>query len=390
MKTDIVIIGAGPVGLSFAKSLANTDIDITIIEKQTAEKLANPANDGREIAHTHSSVNTLKKLGFWDRINSGDIAPIKEATVLDGHSPYALHFDHKHVCDEALGYLIPNHLIRKAAYEEVIGLDSVKLLTNVSVSSSYSNREQASVTLDNGTKIQCKLIVSADSRFSETRRNMGISASIQDYGRTAIVCRMQHEKSHQQTAFECFHYGITMALLPMPGKLSSVVITVEANRSEAMLNMPEADFNAMVEKELNSQLGSMQLTGQRYHYPLVGVYADKFVDTRYALIGDAAVGMHPVTAHGFNLGLKSQDILAELITTARARNQDIAAMGLLELYQSKYRRISKPLYMGTNAIVKLFTSETPTLKLARQAVLRFGNTFKPVKKQIMSQLTEVD
>ena len=134
-KYDVVIIGAGPAGLSFARALAGTDLNVVIIEKLASKILADPAFDGRDIALTHLSVKLLKDLGAWTRIPSDCISPIKEARVMDGTSSYFLHFDHRKTCHDALGYLVSNHLIRKALYEEVETLSNVRLITNITVPS---------------------------------------------------------------------------------------------------------------------------------------------------------------------------------------------------------------------------------------------------------------
>tara|TARA_B100000378_G_C17762569_1_gene313672 strand:- start:176 stop:559 length:384 start_codon:yes stop_codon:yes gene_type:complete len=124
-------------------------------------------------------------------------------------------------------------------------------------------------------------------------------------------------------------------------------------------------------------------------YSLVGVFADRFISHRFALIGDAAVGMHPVTAHGFNLGLRGQNTLSLEIKSALMHGLDIGSQVILKNYQSKHRRASKPLYLGTNAIVKLFTDDSFFSKIVRKTVLRIGNNFIPAKRKIMDQLTEV-
>jgi len=132
---------------------------------------------------------------------------------------------------------------------------------------------------------------------------MGIAASMLDFGRVVIVCQMQHELPHNDTAYECFHYDKTLAVLPLPGNNSSIVLTLSAEHSQDVLKMDAETFNEDITRRFDHRFGAMKLTSKRHPYPLVAVYAKQFVTTRFALIGDAAVGMHPVTAHGFNLGL---------------------------------------------------------------------------------------
>jgi 2-polyprenyl-6-methoxyphenol hydroxylase-like FAD-dependent oxidoreductase len=132
----------------------------------------------------------------------------------------------------------------------------------------------------------------------------------------------------------------------------------------------------------------MKLVSERFPYPLVAVYADKFISTRFALIGDAAVGMHPVTAHGFNLGLRGQDTLAKEIESALKRGNDIGSATVLENYQTKHRRVTHPLYLATNGIVRLYNNnDMLSARMMRKTLLRLGNNIWPIKRAIMNQLT---
>ena len=390
MKYDIIIIGAGPAGLSFACSLANTNLKVLIVERLSKDELRAPAVDGRDIALTHLSIKILKELGAWSRIPANSISPIKVARILDGNSSYFLNFDSQKASVDALGYLIPNHEIRKALYEEVETVTNAEIVTDSAIKSVSADSKGASVLLPNGETIEASLIVAADSRFSETRRKRGISASMRDFGRVAIVCRMEHDKPHNSIAFECFHYGRTLAVLPMSGNQSSIVITVPTDISDAILRMTEEQFNVDIQQRFENRLGKMKLVGKRYPYPLVAVHADKFATTRFALIGDAAVGMHPVTAHGFNLGLRGQATLAKEIKSAMSQGRDIGTLEVLEKYQSKHMQVTKPLYLGTNGIVNLFTNDELPAKILRKLVLRFTNNFAPIKHTIINRLTEID
>ncbi len=389
MKYDILIVGAGPAGLSFARSFKDTDLKILIIEKTSRNELADPPPDGREIALTHLSVKLMQKLGAWQRIPAESISPIREAKVLNGDSPYFLDFNSKNVAGDALGYLVPNFLIRKSLFEEVEPLPNVEIVTDTVVESLSTDDIGGTVTLSNGESREATLIVAADSRFSATRRSMGISTSMQDFAKTAIVCRMEHDLPHEQVAYECFHYGRTLAILPMAGDLSSIVITVHNELAEQILNMTEEEFNLDVQQRFGNQLGAMRLVGERHSYPLIAVHANKFFARRYALIGDAAVGMHPVTAHGFNLGLRGQATLAREILRAVSHNRDIGSRRVLAKYERQHMRITKPMYWGTNGIVGLFTDERPPAKALRNLALRVANNLPPIKRIIKNRLTEI-
>jgi len=389
MKYDIIIVGAGPAGLSFARSFKDTHLNILVIEKASLDELTDPAPDGREIALTHLSVKLMQNLGAWQRIPAEAISPIREAKVLNGDSPYFLDFNSKNVAGDALGYLVPNYLIRKSLFEEAEPLSNVEIVTDTVVESLSTDKSGGIVKLSNGETREAKLIVAADSRFSTTRRSMGISTSMQDFAKTAIVCRMEHDLPHEQVAYECFHYGRTLAILPMTGNLSSIVITVHNELAEQIINMTEEEFNLDIQQRFGNQLGNMRLVGERYSYPLIAVHANKFFANRYALIGDAAVGMHPVTAHGFNLGLRGQATLAREILRAVSHGRDIGSRRVLANYERRHMRITKPMYWGTNGIVGLFTDERPPAKALRNLALRVANNLPPIKRIIKNRLTEI-
>ena len=391
LHSDILVVGAGPAGLSFAAELAGSGLKITLIEKIPLEILQNPPYDGREIALTHLSREIMQRLGMWDLIPKDEIYPLRDAKVLNGQSDYQLHFPQPTQARgepaDCLGYLISNHNIRKAAYEVVSKLENVTILTGTGVKEVKTSEDEAQVILENGEVLSGRLLLAADSRFSQTRRQLGISSDMHDYSRTMFVCRMKHTLSNQHTAYECFHYGRTIALLPLEEHLTNTVITVDSDKADTIKKMSPEELAASVKEQLKGRLGDMELVSTIHNYPLVGMIAQRFYGKRSALIGDAAVGMHPVTAHGFNLGLSSADLLAKLILEAEQRGQDIGAASLLEKYSTKHMLHAQPIYHGTNMLLKLFTNETAPAKILRGLVLRASNNFPPLKNLITKQLT---
>ncbi len=388
MKHDIIIIGAGPAGLSFARDMADTGLDIVLLEKQPESILAEPPYDGREIALTHLSRNIMSDLGTWDIIPDDNISLIKTAKVLNGDSSYALSFDHKEAGEETLGFMISNQQIRKAAYKSLEGFKNIQILTEKEVSSLGTDNAKGWVELSDGARIEAPLIIAADSRFSAARRTMGISTSMLDFGRTCIVCTMSAELPHNDTAYECFHFDRTLAILPMNNNQVSIVITLKSEESAEVLSMSEDDFASDIERRIEGRFGKMALTSVLFPYPLVATFAKSFYKNRFALIGDAAVGMHPVTAHGFNLGLRGARTLANELKATIQTGGEISSQTALERYSQKHRRASAPIYHGTNALVKLYTKDTPPAKFARHALLRLGNRIGPAKRLIMNQLTD--
>lgn len=382
MNVDIAIVGAGPAGLCLARSLAHTGLSILVIEQQSLEALHEPPFDGREIALTLRSVRILRELGVWQRLEPVDISPLRSARVLNGQSPHALHVTPSAAADSELGFLVPNHCIRRAAYASIEHEPNITLTCGVSVEGIASNDEAARLRLSDGAQVSARFVVAADSRYSRLRRDAGIPADMHDFGKTMLVCRMALERPHHDEALEWFGHAQTLAALPLNGGEASVVLTLAPREMQRVMAMSEPDFQTEMRHRFDGRFGDMRLTSTRHAYPLVGVYSRRFVAHRLALIGDAAVGMHPVTAHGFNLGLQGVETLGSLIARAATNGNDIASPELLRRYQRMHRRATWPLYAATMAVVKIYTDDRPVARFARSALLRASQTLPPVRQGI--------
>ena len=165
------------------------------------------------------------------------------------------------------------------------------------------------------------------------------------------------------------------------------MITLPSQQTEQLMQMDAQEFGRNVSRRFQNRVGAMQLVSTRHAYPLVAVYPDRLVATRFATVGDAAVGMHPVTAHGFNFGLLGVDALVKEIEVALRRGEDIGNPMLLQRYERKQRRSTVPLFWMTRLIVEIYTRESPPAKLVRQVLLKLGNQVTPFKRSIARSLS---
>lgn len=388
MKYDVVVIGAGPAGLSFARALSETHLKVLVLEQQSESKVAKPAYDGREIALTHGSKSIMTALGQWTHLD--EVHTILGAKVSSGRSPFSLDFSDEDTDQSCLGFMTSNQQIRKACHDALKDNDHVDVFYQQKVQSVKSNEHMAQVVLADSQTISCRMVVAADSRFSQSRQQMGIATEMEDFGRTCIVCTMKTELAHDHIAHEMFGYDKTVAILPLSAHEVSVVITVTSDKAAQYMDANPTELSTEIKAAVNHRLGHMTLSSERFSYPLVATLAKRFYGQRFALIGDAAVGMHPVTAHGFNLGLSSAWHLAQGIKTAVSKNQPCFSQPVLAQYNQGHRKKAVPIYLGTNWVVKCFTNNTPTSKLLRHGLLAFSDRFKPVSRLITRQLTQVE
>ncbi len=386
IDVDVLIGGAGPAGLFMARALAGSGLRVVVADPQRAAALAAPADDGREIALNQRSLRILRELGAWERIGDADRAPLRAARVMDRDLSATLRFDPAE--RGALGMLVSNHALRRAAWDSVQGQDGLELWLEQRVVELQPQPDAMHATLQHadGTRrgVRARLAIAADTRFSQLRRMMGIGAEQFDFGKSMLVCRMRHQKAHESTAWEWFGLQQTLALLPLAPNQGSVVLTLPPLEMQAMQQLDADAFARDIERRFDHRLGAMELIGERFVYPLVGVYAQRFSAARFALLGDAAVGMHPVTAHGMNFGLLGVELLAaELRATG-----DIGEPERLARYARRLRLSTRPLYLATEAIVRLYTDARPPALALRGMALRAAQALTPLRTAVARNLLD--
>ncbi|MHA6645326.1 5-demethoxyubiquinol-8 5-hydroxylase UbiM [Mesorhizobium sp. A623] len=384
---SVLIIGAGPVGLCLACALAAHGLEVDVVERQPDGALAEPVFDGREIALSHGSIRILEHLGIWSRISEAEIHPIRRASVSDG--PYeGFEVDASVFGKDRLGNFVSNHVIRAAAWRAVQDTRAIRVHTDAEVVAVEREGEAIAVRLADGRRLTAPLLVAADSRFSQLRRQLGVPVAMHDFGKAMLVCRMHHERPHGNVAREWFDRGQTRALLPLNEHMVSLVLTVTGAEAEALQNLDEAMFARDIEARLNRQLGAMQLASTRHVYPLVATWAKRFVGPGFALAGDAAVGMHPVTAHGFNLGLASVDRLATAVGGSLARHRGAADPDALARYQRHHRAGALPLFLGTGMVVGLYTDDRALAQPLRHAVIGGVRRLQPLRDMLAAAVVD--
>jgi ubiquinone biosynthesis UbiH/UbiF/VisC/COQ6 family hydroxylase len=384
---DIAVVGAGPAGLAFALAAAPLGLRVALFDQQPEAQLADPAPDGREIALTHASRATLERLGVWSRIPEAEVSPLKDAQVFDGPSLLALRFRAADAGTDAIGLLVPNHWIRRALYETVTERGAATLITGARVASVVRGDREVSLTLEDGRTFRASLLVAADTRFSRVRAQVGIGASRLDFQRTMMLVRMTHDAPHGHVAWEWFGYGgQTLALLPLNHNVSGIVVTMAHAEIARLMALSDAALAEELTRRFDGRLGRMTVVSERFAYPLVAVYAHDFVARRVALIGDAAVGMHPVTAHGFNFGLASAVRLTEALTSALAAGAPLHAQRHLLTYERTHRRATWPLYQATNLVATLYTRDAFPARVARRAALTAAAWFRPFQQAVLKQV----
>jgi len=368
--SDILIVGGGLGGSSLALALAQAGFSVTIVDAEPEAVRKNAAFDGRAYALALASVRLLSRLGLWDAI-ARNTQPMLEIKVSDGRagegplSPFFLHFDHAEIEEGPMGHMCEDRFLRRALLEALRQTPGITPISGERVVAQEVGAGHALIRLASGRTLTAGLLVGCDGRGSGTAARAGIGRTGWGYGQTALVAAIAHEAPHHGIAHQFFMPSGPLAILPLPGNVSSIVWSETDATAAEFHALDDADFMEVLRPRFGDFLGDIALRGKRYTYPLGLSLADRFVADRVALVGDAAHGMHPIAGQGLNAGLRDVAALAQVLSDARNRGEDIGTADVLARYQQWRRFDTATLAMATDLTNRLFSNDNPILRLGR-------------------------
>jgi 2-octaprenyl-6-methoxyphenol hydroxylase len=382
LEVDVLIAGGGLVGGTLAVGLVEGGLSVAVVDTLDPAEGIDAGFDGRAAAIALSSKKLLEGLDLWETMQS-ETCPIKEIRVSDADSFFFLHYDRRDVGTEAFGYMVENRSIRKALMARFKMLKDFTLLAPNSIINVDRNPGEVLATLANGLVVKAKLIVGAEGRCSPTRDEAKIKLTSWSYKQSGIVCTVAHELSHDNVAHEHFLPAGPFAILPLPNNHSSIVWTERAELVDGIMAMDDVGFLSELKYRFGDFLGELSVVGPRWAYPLSLQYAERAVDHRLVLAGDASHGMHPIAGQGLNMGLRDVAVLAEVLTDARRLGLDPGDATVLNSYE-RGRRFDNTLMLAmTDMLNRLFSNDVEPVRLVRDLGLAAVNKLPPLKRVFM-------
>lgn len=385
--TDILIVGGGLNGPSLALALAATGLRICVVDALPRATRAEDGFDGRSYALALASVRVLDTIGIWAKV-ANHAQPILQIKASDGRAgegagPFFLHFDHAELDEGPMGYMLEDRFLRPALLAAMDAQPAITQIDSARVVAQQVDTHSARVTLQDGRTIAARLLIGCDGRDSATAQRAGIRRTGWDYGQTGLVCAIAHEKPHQGCAHQFFMPAGPLAILPLPGNRSSIVWTERTEEAARIHALDDAAYLDVLRPRFGDFLGEIALAGKRFAYPLRLTIANSFIGPRLALVGDAAHGMHPIAGQGFNFGLRDVAALAEVLTLATRRGEDIASALVLDRYQQWRRFDTMMMAVGTDSVNRLFSNESALLRGLRGLGMGAVNALPVLRRGFM-------
>lgn len=363
---DLIIIGGGLVGGSLACALADSGLQIAVLEASAAHAPDHPSYDERVIALSLGSARIFDGMGLWPAI-----APAAEPIRLIHVSERGrFGFARLRAAEEgvpALGYVAPARAMG-AAIEARLGGGAVTMLRPGRLIGLHTGEDHIRLEVSvagQSRLLETRLLVAADGGDSAVRKRLGLPVRERGYGHDAIITTVTPDAPQPGTAYERFTDSGPLAMLPMTEGRWSVVWTARTEDTPGLLALDDAAFLARLHQRFGYRLGRLTRPGRRVAYPLRLMLARQLTRPRLVLIGNAAHTLHPVAGQGFNLGLRDVAELAELLRLARRTGQDPGAPALLEDYRRRRGPDQATVAALTDTLARLFVNPLAPVRAAR-------------------------
>ncbi|MDX1455858.1 MAG: UbiH/UbiF/VisC/COQ6 family ubiquinone biosynthesis hydroxylase [Gammaproteobacteria bacterium] len=382
IQRDVIVIGGGMVGAAFAAAAAREGLSVALVDAATPKPYVQGAEyDLRVSALSRASQAMFERLGAWPLIEAQRLGPFRDMHVWDAGGEGAVHFSAADLGEPALGHIVENSLVQSSLWQ-VLERDSerVSIFSPDAVTSIEKGSSSVAVSLKSGTMLQAKLLVAADGAGSATREQFGIGVSGAAYQQRGLVAVVRGEKGHGEVARQRFLPGGPLALLPLDDEHAvSIVWSLPESDAERLLALDDAAFLAELTAASDGVLGQLQSVSKRAAFPLRRQHAERYVDPRLALIGDAAHVVHPLAGQGANLGFLDAASLAEVLGEARRAGKDIGSLRVLRRYERWRKGDNLATLWTMDGFKKLFSNDDTMLAKLRNTGFALFDRATPLK-----------
>lgn len=384
---DLIIAGGAYVGLSLAVAIkqAIPSLKIAVIDAAPKDSWK---TDPRASAIAAAAIRMLRKLDCWDEVEPLS-QPINDMIVTDSRNsdpvrPVFLTFEGDVAPGEPFAYMVENKYLNGALHRRAKQLD-IPLLEAVGVNNFTNNGNEVVIDLSDGKTLRSRLLVAADGSRSKLRSIADIKTVYWPYGQMGIVCTVEHERPHNGRAEEHFLPAGPFAILPLKGNRSSLVWNERDKDAKHLMAADDIVFEKELEARFGHHLGALKLVGERRAYPFGLTLARSFVKPRFALAGDAAHGIHPISGQGLNLGFRDVAALAEIIVETARLGLDIGSIVALKRYESWRRFETVRMGITTDVLNRLFSNDISPIRLLRDVGLGVVERMPRLKKYFIQE-----
>jgi 2-octaprenyl-6-methoxyphenol hydroxylase len=365
-----------------ALALERLGLQPVILDAQAVEATLGAEFTGRALAVMYGSKRVFEALGLWARV-AGIAEPIQAVRLEDRGSGAGIAYRAAEIADHPFGYGLETCALRRVLLEMALERPGIRIVAPARLVAFRRSGNRIAAELDVGRRLDATLIVGADGRGSTVRARAGLDGSLRAYPQVALTFAIRHERPHEGRVREFLLPAGPLALLPIGKNLSSVTWVESSELARHLLAGPRAVLAAMLEDRLGDVLGTFEITGEPMGHALSLHQARRYVAPRIALVGDAAHGIHPIHAQGFNLAVRDVATLVELLVEAARAGRDLGDAEVLTRDDRLRRTDARMVAAMTDSLNSLFSTDLGAAKLVRRVGLSALDRLWPLKHLAM-------
>jgi ubiquinone biosynthesis UbiH/UbiF/VisC/COQ6 family hydroxylase len=386
VEVDIAIVGAGLVGASLALALADSGLEIALIEGSPPPERAG-GWDSRIYALSPATVSFLDELGIWKSLDAARLCPVRAMRIYGDDERSKLEFSAYQAGLAELAWIAESGAVQRALWRALERQPKLRLICPARPASLEHVDERIALAIDGGPAgfplVSARLLVGADGAGSWARGASGIEAQTVSYRQNAVVANFDCERAHRSVAMQWFGADGVLAYLPLPGNRVSIVWSTGEEHADELLALSAAEFAARVAEAGRDALGRLELITPPSAFALARLSVDAAVMPRLALIGDAAHVVHPLAGQGVNLGFGDACALASTLR-GRAPGADPGDFLLLRRYERQRAEDILAMRLVTDGLHHLYGATQPWVAWLRNAGLNLIDS-APVLKGLLAR-----
>ncbi len=389
-QVDVVIIGGGPVGLATAAGLSQAGFQVAIVERDSWVHQPPDGIETRVSAINEATMQWFDALGVTEDLLQQRHGIYRNMSVWDEATTASLTLTAESAHVSQLGWIIENGAMQAILYQRLqksaaLTYDQTKIQAIEPLPPNGQQRWQ--IKLDNGVTLKTPLIVGCDGALSMIRQHMGIDIAQQDYQHQALVATVATQKPHHYTAYQRFLHQGVLAFLPLADQHHcSIVWSQTPQATGHCANLDQTALNQAIAGALEYQLGPVRCLSSRLtRFPLIARHAKRYGANGVVLLGDAAHTIHPLAGQGVNLGFQDGQCFVDVLTQAKAKRRDYAAMDTIDQFERQRRWHNQQMLMAMRGIKTLFCNDDPFYAAVRQYGMKWINQSTLLKRVMIQQ-----
>jgi ubiquinone biosynthesis UbiH/UbiF/VisC/COQ6 family hydroxylase len=379
MDFDVMIIGGGLAGASLAVALRTSRLRIAVVEASPPVEVV--GWDSRIYAVSPSNAEFLREIGAWPHLDASRITPV-HAMSIRGDAGGCLEFSAYENGLSELAWIVESGRIHRELWETLRRQHNVTLLSGASPANLAVDAVASTVEFSDGRRAHTRLVIGADGMNSWVRQRTGIGSTLTAYDEIGVVANFRCAQEHHNIAHQWFRKDGVLALLPLPGKMVSMVWSTPDAHAAELLAMNPQSLCARVGDAAGRIHGHLEPETPAAGFPLKLMRVETTVKPRIALIGDAAHAIHPLSGHGINLGFQDARVLSDLLKDMPSW-QDPGDLSILRAYARARAEEPCLLQYTTHGLNRLFGSTNPLLTLARNIGMNLTNRLPVVRNALV-------